>query len=225
MIGIISDIHGNFSALKAVLDALDAEGITEIISLGDVAGYYCQINECCSELRRRSISNLMGNHDWYLVTGNECPRSNSANRCLEYQRKVIDPQNLSWLAASEKTRTIDGLRMAHAGFIDPMDEYLSPSLAYFSALEGTHFISGHTHVQTYWSEANKVYCNPGSVGQPRDGNPKSAYAIWTGRDFLLKRVTYEISAVSKAMSLAGFTPYYYENLAQGTQIGGKISKP
>ena len=76
MIGIISDIHGNYTALTKVLAELDNLGVDKIICLGDIAGYYCQINQCCKILQDRNIFCLMGNHDWYLVTNEDCPRSN-----------------------------------------------------------------------------------------------------------------------------------------------------
>ena len=79
MIGIISDVHGNYSALSRVLARLDALGVSRIICLGDTAGYYCQVNECCDALRERAVFSVMGNHDWYLARQQRCPRSNSAN--------------------------------------------------------------------------------------------------------------------------------------------------
>lgn len=96
-IGLISDIHGNYEALKVVLETLDQMSISEIYCLGDVVGYYSQVNECCDELRSRNIPCVMGNHDWYMASGGFCPRSESVNDCLAYQRKIISPENLKWL--------------------------------------------------------------------------------------------------------------------------------
>ena len=79
MIALISDIHGNFEALKEVLKKIDELGIKEIYCLGDVVGYYSQVNECCDELRRRNVKCVMGNHDWYMAYDTFCPRSRSAN--------------------------------------------------------------------------------------------------------------------------------------------------
>ena len=90
-IAFISDIHGNFEALKAVLEEIDRMGITQIYCAGDVVGYYAQINECCEELRKREIPCVMGNHDWYVAGGGFCPRSRSVNDCLAYQRTIIEP--------------------------------------------------------------------------------------------------------------------------------------
>ncbi|TRZ97497.1 MAG: metallophosphoesterase, partial [Nitrospiraceae bacterium] len=96
-IAFISDIHGNYEALKAVLSKLDKLGISKVYCVGDIVGYYSQINECCKELRSRGIPSVMGNHDWYMAGGGFCPRSKSVNDCLAYQRGVIEKDNLDWL--------------------------------------------------------------------------------------------------------------------------------
>lgn len=223
MIGIISDIHGNHVALSTVLEKLDDLGVTEIICLGDIGGYYCQINECCETLRQRNMFSIMGNHDWYLAKGESCPRSNSANDCLNYQRKVITPDNLAWLTSLPERAFIHGLDIVHGGWNDPIDEYVRPSPEYFSTIPGKYFASGHTHVQHVWSDGEKTYCNPGSVGQPRDGDPRAAFATWDGHSFSLHRIEYDIEQIQREMALAGFTPYYSENLSKGTSIGGRIS--
>ena len=86
MIAILSDIHGNYEALKAVLGVLDSFKIKQLYCLGDIVGYYSQVNECCNELRNRNVKCVMGNHDWYMVSGTKCLRSRSVNDCLEFQR-------------------------------------------------------------------------------------------------------------------------------------------
>jgi predicted phosphodiesterase len=72
MIALISDIHGNYSALHEVLLKIDSMGIDEIYCLGDTVGYYSEINECCDELRRRNVKYVMGNHDWYIAANSFC---------------------------------------------------------------------------------------------------------------------------------------------------------
>jgi len=223
MIGIISDIHGNYPALCAVLEELECLGVSEIVCLGDVAGYYCHINECCDLLRERQIPTIMGNHDNYLAEHMDCPRSNSANACLAYQRQTISAVNLAWLAALPEHANVAGVSMVHGGWNDPLDEYLVPSEQYFDALPGKYFASGHSHVQIIWRGRDKSYCNPGSVGQPRDGNPLAGFATWDGSNFALHRVAYDIGRMQAAMRQAGFTDYFSENLSHGTQIGGRIS--
>lgn len=219
MIGIISDIHGNHVALMAVLDCLNEMSISEVVCLGDVGGYYCQVNECCQTLRAHHIFSIMGNHDWYLATGESCPRSNSANFCLNYQRQVLTSDNLRWIKARPLEAYRYGVRMIHGGWNDPLDEYLKPSIEYFAGISGKNFSSGHTHVQCICLGNGKAYCNPGSVGQPRDGDPRAAFATWDGSQFALHRVEYDIQFMEDCMKTAGFDPYYYRNLSRGLRIG------
>jgi len=215
-IAIISDIHGNYEALKAVLSELDGMDISDIYCLGDVVGYYSQVNECCEELRSRKIPCVMGNHDWYMAGGGFCPRSRSVNDCLVYQRKVITAENVGWLQSFPVQRQIGDLRMLHGGWSDPVDEYLEPTGEYFSRVSGSVVVSGHTHIQRLEQYGEKIYCNPGSVGQPRDGDPRAAFATYDG-SFLLHRVEYDMQKVFDLMKEAGFNDYYYGCLKTGAR--------
>jgi len=217
-IAFVSDIHGNYEALKAVLLKLDKLGISRVYCAGDIVGYYSQINECCNELRSRGISSVMGNHDWYMAGGGFCPRSRSVNDCLAYQRGVIEKENLDWLKSLPVQIQIDNIQMVHGGWADPIDEYLNkPTQEYFEKLAGDVFVSGHTHVQMLQRFGNKTYCNPGSVGQPRDGDPKAAFAVYDGKDFALHRVEYDMQKVFDLMEAAGFNDYYYGGLKTGAK--------
>lgn len=213
----LSDIHGNFEALQTVLAAIDALGIPRIVCAGDVAGYYSEVNACCDTLRARGIPTVMGNHDWYLAGGGTCLRSRSVNDCLDYQRRVITAENLAWLRQLPLQLDAGGVRVVHGGWSDPLDEYLKPSAAYFSALEGRHFLTGHTHLPCVHRFGDKVYCNPGSVGQPRDGDPRAAFAVFDGTDFQIHRVAYDFRKVFALMDAAGFNDYYYGGLATGAR--------
>lgn len=215
MIALISDIHGNYVALEQVLKSIDSMGITTVYCLGDVAGYYSQINECCDALRARDIISIMGNHDWYLGGGGYCLRSQSVNDCLSYQRKVITSENLQWIASFPVFKRAEGISMVHGGWGDPIDEYLEISQEYFNRLDGKVFASGHTHVQMLVEYPGKTYCNPGSVGQPRDGDPRAAFATWNGQKFQLHRVEYDVEKVGELMEKAGFSEYYYRRLRTG----------
>jgi predicted phosphodiesterase len=224
MIAIISDIHGNHPALAAVLAELDRLGASRIVCLGDIAGYYCQVNECCETLIRRNVFSLMGNHDWYLAFNEGCARSRSANECLDYQRRVLAPSNLAWLASLKPQAVVERLSIVHGGWNDPVDEYVVPSTEYFSAIEGSFFASGHTHVPCVWTNGVKTYCNPGSVGQPRDGDPRASFAICDDYEFSIHRVPYDLGEIQQAMKDAGFDEYFYRNLEVGARIGGRIDR-
>ena len=226
LIGLISDIHGNAVALRTVLDELDRMGVAEIICLGDIAGYGPQINECCDILIKRGIKTLMGNHDYYMAHDQPCPRSSIANFCLDYQRSVISPQHKAWLTANPlRLDREPGIRMVHGGWNDPVDEYLYELRAsYFRELDGSLFISGHTHVQGLWQVGGKTYCNPGSVGQPRDGNAHAAFAVLDGLDVQLFRAPYDIDEIAECSAKAGYEQRAFSNLYHGTRIGGEISR-
>jgi putative phosphoesterase len=217
MIALISDIHGNYVALKEVLAAIDSLGIKKIYCLGDIVGYYSQVNECCEELQKRNVKCVLGNHDWYLISNTICQRSNSVNDCLNYQRKIITPSNLRWLSSFPVYRKIGNLCLVHGGWNNPIDEYVNPTQEYFDLIPNQFFASGHTHKQMLKLFNKKVYCNPGSVGQPRDGNYKAAFATFNGKKFELFRKDYNVNEVCQLMSQAGFSEYYYNRLRIGAE--------
>jgi len=161
MIAIISDIHGNWAALRRVLEEIDHLGIEKIINLGDTAP-------------------LLGNHDFYLVRGLPCHRSRSATACLEHQRRATSASNLAWLAGLPTNLVVDGINCVHGGWSDYLEEYFRPRIGYFDFCDHTVFASGHTHVPIIWVDGPKMYCNPGSVGQPRDGDARASFAVYDG---------------------------------------------
>jgi len=107
--------------------------------------------------------------------------------------------------------------MVHGGWQDPIDQYLEPGKGDFKDLPGRYFASGHTHIQRVEKFGSKIYCNPGSVGQPRDGDNRAAFATFDGIKFALHRVEYDIKRVGDLMAEAGFNPYYYGNLNDGSR--------
>ncbi len=220
MIGLISDIHGNIAALTAVFEQLKAMNVSTVVCLGDTAGYYNRINECCTMLRDRDVMAIMGNHDRYLTTDAVCPRSQSATRCLQHQAGIIAPDHLQWLRSLPSSAVVAAkVNVVHGGWNDPLEEYMWPSPDYFSGLQGSCFASGHTHIPVVWTDGEKSYCNPGSVGQPRDGDPRASFAVWDGGSFAVHRVEYDVAATQRSMSEAGFESYYFENLSRGLRIG------
>ncbi len=224
MIAIISDIHGNLPALKAVLARIDALGCETIISLGDVVGYYAQPGECVDLLRERDIINILGNHDHYIVSGEGCPRSKLVSDITEYQRGIISAEQVSWLAES-RPYIIDGSTFfIHGGWQDPVDQYLYAISEADIPAEAEIFFAGHTHVQVLLDVKGKTFCNPGAVGQPRDGDPRAAFATFEDGRIELRRVGYDIDETAFHMKEAGFPARCYENLYVGAQIGGRIDR-
>lgn len=218
MKAIISDIHGNYIALQAVLKSIDEQDVDEIYCLGDIVGYYSQVNECCEELRKRNVKCILGNHDWYIVCGTQCERSRSVNDCLVYQRKILTEENRAWLRSLPVTIIRDEFCMVHGGWNNPIDEYLEPSEEYFKPFPNGVFFSGHTH-RAVVQQIRKglLYCNPGSVGQPRDWDNRASYALYDGTQCSIVRVPYNYIMVGELMEKAGFSNYYYGCLYDGSK--------
>jgi putative phosphoesterase len=222
VIALVADIHGNWPALQAVLGELDAAGCCAVVSLGDVAGYYPQLNECARELERRSVVNVLGNHDHYFLTGEDCPRSRSATTCLRHQRQVATSASRAYLARSKPFVRLHGIAMVHGGWNDPLDEYLiEAGEEHFEGLPGRIFASGHTHVPVVKRWGDRTYVNPGSVGQPRDGDPRAAYALVESDRVELRRVPYDVDAAAAAAKAAGLPERFYRNLYVGRAIGAR----
>jgi len=147
-----------------------------------------------------------------MVAKSFCARSKSVNDCLSYQRTIITKENMIWLSNFPVFRRYKSLFMVHGGWNDPIDEYLKVSEEYFDRIVGQYFSSGHSHIQTILSFSEKTYCNPGSVGQPRDGDPRAAFATWNGKIFGIYRVIYDIQKVGTLIDKAEFNGYYYGSL-------------
>ena len=222
MLAVLSDVHGNLPALQAVIKDALARGCDRFISLGDVVSYYAQPGECIDLLREQNAINILGNHDSYLVNDTTCPRSRAVSVIVEHHKKVVTRTQLDWLKES-----LDFLRegttlFVHGGPEDPRDQYLY-TLSSKIFPEGVNALfSGHTHVQVLVDFDGKTYCNPGSVGQPRDGDSRAAYATMIGDKINLHRVAYDIDRTVEVMKGAGYEAFYYENLYKGSQIGGRI---
>jgi len=223
MIAVLSDIHGNLPALRAVLDATDTLGCSRIISLGDVTGYYAEPGRCLDLLIEHDAIQLLGNHDEYLVSGTGCPRSRMVSALIEHQRKAVTAEHIAFMAAL-KSRYDEGENsFVHGGWKNPLDQYLYKISSDILPKQGKRFFSGHTHVQVLAEMDGKTYCNPGAVGQPRDGDARAAFAVLNKDKISLHRVAYDIDATVHAMKKAGYVEErLWMNLYIGAQIGGRV---
>lgn len=224
MIAIISDVHSNLPALEAVIASIDALGCDRIISLGDVVGYYAQPAECIEILKSRNVTNILGNHDHYIVSGESCSRSKLVSDITEFQRNLISDVQRDWLSLSRPFLIEGSVVFLHGGWKDPVDQYLYEVSETDFPDGATTLFAGHTHVQTLLDIEGKTFCNPGSVGQPRDGDPRASFATMSSGVISLHRVEYDIDRTAEAMSKTGFPSKCYENLYIGAQIGGRIDK-
>jgi diadenosine tetraphosphatase ApaH/serine/threonine PP2A family protein phosphatase len=240
-VAIVSDIHGNRHAFEAVLDAISATGATELWCLGDVVGYGGDPNDCCALVREHVAVCLAGNHDM-AVTG-ELPLdefSRGAALAAEWTREVIDPDHRDWLASLRPAGTADGFGLYHASPRDPVWEYvLSTLLAElcFDAQAERVALIGHSHVALAFARAGgepatgstrhdgedadlavgEWLVNPGSVGQPRDGDARAAWLLLdTGTQTASwRRTVYDVAGAAAAIRAARLPDSLAERLEYG----------
>ncbi|WP_254542919.1 metallophosphoesterase family protein [Halomarina pelagica] len=220
-VGLLSDVHANAVALAAVL--ADLPPVAALVCAGDVVGYGPHPAECVEALREwtpdarvadgsdggsepgpaeEPLVSVRGNHDRVLAAGASFG-GGMAGAGLEHARNELTDEQVAWLAALPETRRAFGgrVRVAHGHPADP-DRYVYPDL--FSAdLLGDErvLVLGHTHVQGVRRFPTGLVVNPGSVGQPRDGDPRAAYAVLDlDRERVdLRRVAYDVDAVERAV--------------------------
>lgn len=222
-LAVISDVHGNYPALRAVLDDIDNSNVDDIICLGDVVGYYCQVNECIEMIRNRGIHCLLGNHDYYLISGT-CCESKTVKMCIDFQRTIIREDNLEWLKTLKPVFDMNELSFRHGGWNDAIEQRIKVfDFNWVKDFPQRLFFSGHTHIQGVQRDelGGKVYCNPGSVGQPRDADPRAAYVIVESDESIeLRRVVYDIDEIVKQMKLANQGDWIWKGLYTGEKVGG-----
>lgn len=204
-IGIISDIHGNRVALDAVF--ADMPSVDAMVCAGDVVGYNPWPSACIEAVREREIPTVMGNHDRAVAAGGAFDFTSMAGAGVEYTRKELDDGEIAWLDSLPDERTeFDGRMKIVHGHPDDPDRYTYPDM-FSPDLLGDEdvLVMGHTHVQAHEIYDGGLVMNPGSVGQPRDGDPRAAYAILDldAMDVTEHRVEYDIGAVESAVDEAG----------------------
>jgi predicted phosphodiesterase len=235
---VISDIHSNLPALEAVL--ADAGEVDAIWQLGDVVGYGPDPNAVVARLDAVGAVGVRGNHDAAAVGGREIEWFNpDARRAMEWTRTALDDASRAWLAALEPVRVIGDATLCHGSPRDPLWEYvLGPDVAAanLDRLSTDIGLHGHTHLPILWRSDDgdvasldpiaghtlqlapgRVLVNPGSVGQPRDGDPRAAYCIVDpeARTATWHRVAYPIGAVQERMRDHGLPKRLIDRLAFG----------
>jgi len=177
--------------------------VDALVCAGDVVGYNPWPAECVDELRERGVPTVMGNHDRAVASGTAFRFNNMAAAGVEHAREELDDEQLAWLdALPDEQIDFDGrMKLVH-GHPDDPDRYTYPDE--FSARmldEEDVLVMGHTHVQHCERFGEGIVLNPGSVGQPRDGDPRAAYAVvdLDGMDVDLHRVEYDVDAVIEAV--------------------------
>ncbi|WP_251341990.1 metallophosphoesterase family protein [Haloplanus halophilus] len=222
-LGVISDIHGNRVALDAVLD--DLPTVDGLVCAGDVVGYNPWPADCVAAVRDRGIPTVMGNHDRAVARDTGFRFNAMAAAGVEYARRRLDADALSWLSdLPDERRVVDGrVKLVH-GHPDDPDRYTYPEEFAASMLDDEDLlVTGHTHVQGHRVFDEGVVMNPGSVGQPRDGDPRAGYAVvelgdGAGGDAVTvdeRRVEYDVDAVVEAVADAGLPTRIGTRLREG----------
>ena len=237
-VAVLSDIHSNLVALDAVL--AHAGAVDAVWHLGDVVGYGPEPNGVVARLSERSAVGVLGNHDAAALGGPEIDWFNpDARAAAVWTRDTIDVPTGSWLREQPVTREVDGVTLVHGSPRDPLREYITTrdvAIANLDALGTAVGLHGHTHVaaafvrtergvdvtipadgETVHLDERPTLLNPGSVGQPRDGDARAGYAILDlpGRAMTWHRVPYDIPRTQSAMRAAGLPVRLVDRLAYG----------
>lgn len=213
----IADIHGNKPALDAVLE--DLPPIDRIVCAGDVVGYNPWPADCISIVRNREIPTVQGNHDRAVAEGTSFRFNPMAQSGVEFAKNQLSAEDCAWLAdLPERRTTADGRVAIVHGHPDDPNRYTYPE-SFGPALLGDEelLVLGHTHVQHAERYPKGIVLNPGSVGQPRDGDRRAAYAVvdLDERRVDLRRVEYDIDAVIRKIEAAGLPRQLGERLRHG----------
>lgn len=239
--GLVADVHANLHALNAVLAALAEEGIEEIWCLGDVVGYGGDPEECVAIVRERCAGTVRGNHDAAAVVSALRSGFNPhARAAIERQADLLSRGALEWLAGLPAVLDLEDVAFLHASIVDPdgfpyvtSGREAAPELA---ALSGRLGFYGHTHVPVLWwmdadgrvvdllpdaggavdlDRPGGYLVNPGAVGQPRDGDPRAAFAIFDGGRLRFLRVAYDIAGAQASILRAGMPRIEADRLERG----------
>lgn len=239
---VMADIHSNLEALQAVLGRIEALDANEIICLGDIVGYNADPNACVDIVRGRNIKCILGNHDVCAANLEEPDGFNPlARRAVLWTRAELTDENRLYLRNLPREQRVKDLFLFHGSIHDTNRYilYMSDAADNFALLTGMgHFLRvgffGHTHVRAVLSysrgavsvefssdlqlaEKNHYLINPGSVGQPRDGDPRASFLVYDSDEHrvIFSRVEYDIQACQDKIIRAGLPSGLAERLVSG----------
>jgi predicted phosphodiesterase len=240
-VAVLSDIHGNLHALEAVLDSVDGDAPDAVWCLGDLVGYGPRPNRCCMIVRDRADLCLIGNHDLGVLGRLDLEDfSYDAAASARWTASVLEDEPRAFLESLEPKASQGEVGLYHASARDPVWEYvLTPFAALASFAESTAriLLVGHSHVALSFGLADqrletriapggteldlsgdgRWILNPGSVGQPRDGDPRAAYLLLDleGRRAHYRRIEYPIERTQREIIERGLPDSLADRLGQG----------
>ncbi len=235
---IIADIHANLDAFQVVLEDIKQQKCTHVVCLGDVVGYGANPKECLDIVRDMNIPVVKGNHDEYIGS-DESPDgfNDAAAEAVNWTRAQLTDEDRQWLRDLKYFRLVANFSIVHATLDAPQRwGYVFEKLeaaASFTYQNTQVCFFGHTHVPVAFirdtgvrggtyskfrvEPGKKYFVNVGSVGQPRDGNPKAAYVVYDmpTQTIELRRLDYDIAAAQKKIMAAGLPQRLADRLAIG----------
>lgn len=236
---ILADIHGNLVAFQAVLqDIAERGGADELWCLGDIVGYGPDPSECIALLRQLPRLCVAGNHDWAAIGKVDISDFNpDAAQACRWTSRQLSPEDVRYLENLPLSIIRDDFTIVHGSPREPIWEYVlstQSAAANFSYFQTRYCLIGHSHAPLVFEHVgeacllkelpaalklgeNRLIINPGGVGQPRDGDPRAAYAIYDERDKTIYhyRVPYDIEATQERMMRLGLPNFLAMRLSYG----------
>jgi len=213
-VGIVSDIHSNLAAFKAVLK--DMPKVDTVICAGDLVGYGAEPNEVVKLARAKKIKSVMGNHDRAVVINDARGLNDRAAAAIAWTSKKLTRENKSYLFSLPTHLELEfggqSVYLVHGSPRNPLDEYVFPDFSnrdlvnVIRGVESDIIVLGHTHVPMKRMILGKNVVNSGSVGQPRDRDKRASYAVINfGKETSVAfwRVDYDIAATAEKIKAAG----------------------
>jgi predicted phosphodiesterase len=241
-VAVISDVHANLYALEAVLGEIDREPADAIWCLGDTVGYGPRPNDCCDLVRERADIVLIGNHDLLALGSADVALEEFNPEAAEaslWTSQQLSAESRRFLEGLEPTAEVEGAQLFHGSPRDPVWEYVLSELVALESLMMTTapvVLVGHTHVATAVVldgntleggvvpdgfearlDRGRWLLNPGSVGQPRDGNPDAAFVEldFDAKHARFRRVAYPVARTQEEIRERGLPDSLAERLAHG----------
>jgi putative phosphoesterase len=228
---VLADIHANWPALAAIRETFDA-----CLFIGDLVDYATDPVPCIDWVSSHGAISVRGNHD-HAVAQHVPARSGAGFRALAAATraihwKILDPPRIKYLARLPVTRQVmlDGkmFYLVHATPRDPLDEYLAEDReawkARLATIEADYVCVGHTHIPFHIDFGRLQLINPGSVGQPRDGDPRCSYAVIENGRIAFRRVEYDIDATVRQMRESGVDSWAVDLAEAVLRSGGRLEE-
>jgi len=244
-LAIVSDIHGNLEGLQAVLEEIDRLGLTRIISLGDTIGYGPDPVECLKLAMARFEVRLMGNHEFFLLHRDLFIMNPVAVHALDWTQRQLEAAKLmEAINDLPIAHRQDDVVFVHGSVREPLTEYVTEcdqkGYSRFDEIQeslekdftsfricfvghnhrpflatGEGFIHPHDDVMEFVLTGEKAYACVGSVGQPRDGDPRACFATFDGARIRYHRVPYPAAVTAKKIRERGLPDYLADRLLRG----------